>query len=48
MRLMLAFNRNMLALFLLGNLLTGGINLSINTLAVGRWEARCIVGGWHP
>jgi hypothetical protein len=44
MRLMLAFNRNMLALFLAANLLTGGINLSINTLAVGRWGARSIVG----
>jgi phosphatidylinositol glycan class W len=44
MRLMLAFNRNMLALFLIANLLTGGVNLSINTLAVGSWAARVIVG----
>jgi hypothetical protein len=44
MRLMLAFNRNMLALFLLSNLLTGAVNLSVNTLAVGSWTARAIVG----
>lgn len=44
MRLMLSFNRNMLVLFLLGNLLTGGLNLSVNTLAVGNWTARVIVG----
>lgn len=44
MRLMLAFNRNMLALFLVANLLTGAVNLSINTLAVGPWAARVIVG----
>lgn len=44
MRLMLAFNRNMLALFLIANLLTGAVNLSINTLAVGSWAARVIVG----
>ncbi|WIA18598.1 hypothetical protein OEZ85_010038 [Tetradesmus obliquus] len=44
MRLMLAWNRNMLALFLAANLLTGAVNLSINTLAVGRWGARSIVG----
>jgi phosphatidylinositol glycan class W len=44
MRLMLAFNRNMLPLFLAANLLTGAVNLSINTLAVGSWEARAIVG----
>jgi hypothetical protein len=44
MRLMLAFNRNMLALFLIANLLTGAVNLSVNTLAVGSWAARIIVG----
>ena len=44
MRLMLAFNRNMLSLFLLANLLTGGVNLSMNTLTVGSWTARTIVG----
>jgi hypothetical protein len=47
MRLMLSFNRNMLALFLAANLLTGAVNLSINTLAVGRWGARSIVGEWQ-
>jgi phosphatidylinositol glycan class W len=46
MRLMLAFNRNMLALFLIANLLTGAVNLSVNTLAVGSWTARAIVGEW--
>jgi hypothetical protein len=44
MRLMLAFNRNMLALFLVANLLTGAVNLSVNTLAMGSWAARIIVG----
>ncbi|KAF8059100.1 esf1 [Scenedesmus sp. PABB004] len=44
MRLAVAFNRNMLPLFLLANLLTGAVNLSLNTLAVGRWPARAIVG----
>jgi hypothetical protein len=44
MRLMLAFNRNMLALFLIANLLTGAVNLSVNTLEVGPWAARLTVG----
>lgn len=39
-----AFNRNMLLLFLLANLLTGAVNLSINTLRVADSLARVIVG----
>jgi hypothetical protein len=44
MRLMLAFNRNMLVLFLLGNVMTGVVNLSLNTLSISSWGSRCIVG----
>ena len=36
-------NDSMLTLFLVANLLTGGINLSIDTLAVGDWAALGIV-----
>lgn len=43
-QLLTAINRNMLFLFLLANLLTGAVNFSINTMAVGDWEARAIVG----
>lgn len=39
-------NSYMLPLFLLANLLTGGINLAIDTLAVGDWAARGIVAGY--
>ncbi len=46
LQLLNSINRNMLALFLAANLLTGAINLSINTLAVGDWEARGVVGKW--
>lgn len=40
----------MLALFLAANLMTGGVNMAINTLAIGPWEARGIVGAHrhHP
>jgi phosphatidylinositol glycan class W len=44
--LLLALNRNMLALFLAANLMTGAVNLSINTLAVGDWAARGVVGAY--
>lgn len=43
-RVPLAFNRNMLALFLVANLATGAVNLSIDTMAVGDDAARSIVG----
>jgi hypothetical protein len=39
-----AFNRNLLAVFLLANVLTGVVNLSINTLDVGDWQGRGITG----
>lgn len=39
-------NSYMLPLFLLANLLTGCINLAIDTLAVGDWAARGIVAGY--
>jgi hypothetical protein len=42
--ILLAINRNMLAMFLVANLMTGAINLSIDTLAVGDAAARLIVG----
>lgn len=41
--LLLAVNRNMLLLFLIANLATGAVNMSINTLAVTDWPARAIV-----
>jgi len=34
----------MLALFLAANLMTGGVNMAVNTLEVGNWEARGVVG----
>lgn len=47
LQLLSAINRNMLSLFLAANLLTGGVNMAINTLAVGAWAARGIVGEWR-
>lgn len=41
--LLVVVNRNMLSLFLAANLLTGLVNMSVNTLAVGDWMARAIV-----
>ena len=41
-----SFNRNGLALFLLANLLTGGINLTVKTLRMGDVEAMAILLGY--
>lgn len=45
-RVLAAFNRNGLVLFLLANLLTGGINLSVRTWYVGDTEAMVILLGY--
>lgn len=45
-RLLDAANRYMLPLFLLANLLTGAVNLGVDTLAVGDWRARGIVAAY--
>ena len=45
-RVMQAFNRNGLALFLLANLLTGVINLTVKTLHVGDVKAMAILLGY--
>lgn len=42
-RIMHAFNRNSLALFLFANLLTGGINMSMKTLYIGDVQAMIIL-----
>ncbi|GIL79297.1 hypothetical protein Vretimale_16460 [Volvox reticuliferus] len=39
-----AINSNQLAIFLAANLLTGAINLSLNTLQVADWPARALLG----
>lgn len=41
-----AINLSMLPLFLLANLLTGGVNLAIDTLAMGDWAARGVVAAY--
>lgn len=42
-KVMHAFNRNGLALFLLANLLTGGVNMSMKTLHMGDVEAMVVL-----
>lgn len=42
-RILAAFNRNGLALFLLANLLTGAVNLTVPTLDVKTWQAMAIL-----
>jgi phosphatidylinositol glycan class W len=42
-RLLYAFNRNGLAIFLLANLLTGAVNLLLPTLTMGRLEAMAVL-----
>lgn len=42
-RIMAAFNKNGLAIFLVANLLTGAVNLSIKTLDANAWQALAIL-----
>ncbi len=39
----MAANRCMLPVFLIANVMTGAVNMSIDTLAVGDWSSRGIV-----
>lgn len=43
---MKAFNRNGLAIFLMANLLTGGINMSMDTIRMGEVEAMTVLVGY--
>ncbi|KAG2497252.1 hypothetical protein HYH03_004836 [Edaphochlamys debaryana] len=45
-RVLLAINRNPLPVFLAANLLTGAVNLRIDTMQVSDWPARAIVGAY--
>jgi phosphatidylinositol glycan class W len=45
-RVLRAYNRNGLALFLLANLLTGLVNMTVRTLHVGRASTMAILGGY--
>ena len=45
-RIMTAFNKNGLAIFLLANLLTGAVNLSIHTLDVSTGQAMAVLVGY--
>jgi phosphatidylinositol glycan class W len=42
-RLMTAFNKNGLGIFLVANLLTGVVNMSVNTLDANTWQAMAIL-----
>ncbi|KAL4975669.1 GPI-anchored wall transfer protein 1 [Aspergillus desertorum] len=44
--IMKAFNRGGLAVFLIANLLTGGVNLTVSTLDVGNGQAMAILVGY--
>ena len=45
-RVIKAYNRNGLAIFLLANLLTGLVNLTLDTLAMGRLEAVAVLAAY--
>ncbi|GLC43968.1 hypothetical protein PLESTB_000215100 [Pleodorina starrii] len=45
-RVLQAINANQLPIFLAANLLTGAINLSMDTLQVADWPARALVGAY--
>jgi phosphatidylinositol glycan class W len=45
-RLLYAFNRNGLAIFLLANLLTGAVNLLLPTLTMGKMETMTVLVGY--
>jgi phosphatidylinositol glycan class W len=45
-RVLRAYNRNGLAVFLLANLLTGLVNMTVRTLDVGRMATMGILGGY--
>jgi phosphatidylinositol glycan class W len=45
-RVLRAYNRNGLAVFLLANLLTGLVNMTVRTLDVGRIATMGILGGY--
>jgi phosphatidylinositol glycan class W len=45
-RIMAAFNKNGLLLFLIANLLTGAVNLSMNTLDANTWQAMAVLIGY--
>ncbi|KAL2220868.1 GWT1-domain-containing protein [Thermoascus aurantiacus ATCC 26904] len=45
-RIMAAFNKNGLAIFLLANLLTGAVNLSMHTIDASRMQAMAVLVGY--
>jgi phosphatidylinositol glycan class W len=44
LRLLQAYDRNALLLFLVANILTGVVNSTLDTLSMGAWPARAVVG----
>ena len=45
-RIVNAFNRNGLVIFLVANLLTGVVNLTLDTLSMGPWGSMVVLGGY--